>query len=119
MISLFPLALILYTDSLPEGVGGCANGPVVRIRPKYRDDEGILHHELTHVWQYWLTLSLHPLLYLFVRRYRLWAEVQAYRVQARHPPGLSCVDAAARLASPRYDLGLDQVAAERALFGIS
>ena len=119
MISLFPPALILYTDNLPEGVGGCANGPVIRIRPKYREDEGIHAHELTHVWQWWLTLGLHSLLYLLVRRYRLWAEVQAYREQTRHPPGLLWTDAATRLTAPRYRLGLTQVEAEHAILNLA
>lgn len=77
MVNLIPPAIVIYTDDLPEGGGGQANGPVVRIRQKYQHDEGILRHELTHVWQWWLTLFLHSILYLMVR-----------------------------LMSPRYDLGL-------------
>ena len=116
-----PPALIFYTDDLPEGVGGQANGPYVRIRPKYEGDEGILYHELTHVWQWWLTLGLHSLLYLFVREYRLWAEVQAYRVQMKYPRAdgahLSLDDAAWKLSTPRYDLGITPTEARDALKG--
>ncbi|MDC7707736.1 hypothetical protein [Vogesella indigofera] len=32
---------MIYTDHLPDGVGGTANGPVVRILPRYPDDAGI------------------------------------------------------------------------------
>ncbi len=110
MINLAPPAIVIYTDDLPEGVGGQAVRCVVRIRPKYQHDEGILHHEMTHVWQWWLTLFLHSILYLKVRRYRLWAEAMAYRVQMRHPDAngtrLSVDDAVVKLMSPRYDLGL-------------
>lgn len=44
----------LYTDNLPADVGGCANGPVIRIRNKYRDDTGIHAHEAEHVRQWYL-----------------------------------------------------------------
>ncbi len=109
--------ITVYTDRLPDGVGGCANGPLIRIRPKYREDVGIHEHELEHVRQWWITLGVHSLLYLLVRRYRLWAEVQAYRAQMehrdRHGGYLTIEAAAARLANPRYRLGLtvDQAAA--------
>ncbi len=100
----------IYTDDLPDGVGGEARGPVIRIRTKYRQDEGIHAHELEHVRQWWVTLGIHSLLYLVVRRYRLWAEVQAYREQMRHQDRhggyLSLESAAARLANPRYRLGI-------------
>lgn len=110
-----PPALLFYTDRLPDGVGGCTNGPVVRIRPKYRDDAGIHKHEELHVWQWWLTLGLHSLLYLFIRPYRQWAEVEAYRRQMRYPPHLSLDSAAQRLAAPRYELGLTADQAREAL----
>ena len=107
--------LTFYTDHLPADVGGCANGPIVRIRTKYRNDTGIHAHEAEHVRQWWvgvllgalaaLTISsipsqwsawwplalisgagLHPLAYLLLPRYRLWAEARAYRIQLAHYP---------------------------------
>lgn len=104
---------VFYTDGLPDGVGGRQIGPVVQIRPVYRErgDEGIHQHELEHVRQWWATLGLHSLLYLAVRRYRLWAEARAYAVQMRFPNGLggalTLEDAAWRLTSERYRLGID------------
>lgn len=142
-------ALITFTP-LPDGVGGEARGPLVRIAPQYRGDEGILRHELEHVRQWWvaglmvaalfalaliasahfglsdgmgsdvgafdlgafwpLAFMSHSLAYRFIRRYRIWAEVQAYRAQMRHPDNqggrLSAQGAAARLMSPRYRTGL-------------
>lgn len=75
--------LLIYTDNLPECSGGCANGPVVRIRNKYRDDKGIEMHEAEHVRQWWKTLGLHSLLYLLSKKYRLKAEVEAYKEQLK------------------------------------
>lgn len=51
-------SLTIYTDNLPANVGGCANGPVVRIRPKYRDDAGIHAHEDEHVEQWYVGVMI-------------------------------------------------------------
>ena len=105
---MYPLTF--YVKSLPPNVGGCANGPVIRILEKYRNDKGIYAHELLHVkqWAVWsllsipaayvlyqlalfdylalaiLPLSLHSVLYRFVTPYRFWCEVEAYKEQAKH-----------------------------------
>lgn len=114
-INFWPLALIIFTDRMPVEMGGRARGPVVLIRPKYRDDAGLLAHELVHVGQFWgpavmfsilgalllmqpdpllvyigyvlpgLGLAIHSVFYRFDRTYRLWAEVSAYRVQMQRP----------------------------------
>lgn len=99
--------LVKYSDEVPEQFGGLASGPLIRIRPKYKGDAGLLEHEKTHVRQWyaltvlglvsaaalvllvspelWPTIgaapSLHPLLYKFLRPYRRWCEVKAYRKQ--------------------------------------
>ena len=130
--------LVIYTDRLPDGVAGAANGPLVRIRPAYRSDAGLHAHEYRHVQQWYhaaamtaamlaclamasglpwwqllpllpASLASHPLAYLLWPRYRLWAELEAYRVQMRY--GLSVDLASARLASPVYTLGLTRAQA--------
>ena len=99
--------LIKYAKELPNGFGGTAQGPLIKILPKYKYDIGLLEHEKVHVrqWYAWLALGLligtlltllvspslwplfglapflHSLLYKFVRLYRRWCEVQAYRKQ--------------------------------------
>lgn len=45
-------AIIRYTDNIPESFGGMAYGPVIFIRPKYRDDKGLHAHEQEHVKQW-------------------------------------------------------------------
>ena len=107
---MYPLAF--YVKSLPPDVGGCANGPIIRLLEKYRHDDGIYRHELMHVkqWAFWaalaipaallfyhfgrldligyslLSLSLHSVLYRFIPRYRLFCEVSAYKEQALFYP---------------------------------
>lgn len=109
-LSILPPALVYYTDALPDGVGGQAQGPFVRIKEKYRYDDGIHAHELEHVRQWWVTLTLHSFLYLFSRRYRLWAEAKAYRKQMRHVNSnghrMTLDEAAEKLCKPRYKLNL-------------
>lgn len=79
-------AFVFYTEKIKEGFGGVAKWCRVKIRPKYRDDRGLLEHELTHVKQWYRTLFLHPVLYKFCAKYRLRSEVEAYRVQLRFYP---------------------------------
>jgi hypothetical protein len=107
---MYPLTF--YTKSLPPDVGGCANGPVIRILEKYRHDKGIYRHELLHVkqWFVWsllsipvayvlyqlalfdyialsiLPIALHSVLYRFIPSYRFWCEVECYKEQAKHYP---------------------------------
>ena len=99
--------LIQLAESLPNGFGGTAQGPLIKLLPKYQHDAGLIEHEKTHVRQWYAVLaiglllctlltlvvspalwplyglapSLHPLLYKFVRPYRRWCEVRAYRKQ--------------------------------------
>lgn len=137
--------ITIYTDNLPENVGGCANAFVVRIRNKYRDDAGLHAHEYEHVRQFWLWVALgalgaialafmptmaaysalwldallagfalHPIAYLMVPRYRLWAEARAYRVQATYYPDDRRKLFAAFIAT-NYDLSVTVDEAESAI----
>ena len=77
--------MIFFTDKLvPANAAGCARGPVIFIRPKYRDDQGLIAHEKEHVRQWLTTLGLHSFLYLLSDQYKLWAEVEAYKIQATY-----------------------------------
>lgn len=113
-------ALVVYTDHVPEGSAGCANAMVVRIRPQYVNDEGLLQHELTHVKQaYRLLFLFHALLYLLDDCYRLHAEVEAYRKQLEY--SADKVTDAARFAGficNKYDLQADQTSVENMLKGV-
>lgn len=78
--------LTFYVQQLSPDVGGCANGPIIRILEKYRNDAGIYQHELVHVKQWFITFGIHNLLYMLFDWYRLVSEVEAYREQAKHYP---------------------------------
>ncbi len=98
---------VKVTEKIVNGFGGAAQGPIIKILPKYREDTGLIEHEKTHVRQWYCVLAIglllstllallvapslwplyglapfgHQLLYKFVRAYRRWCEVQAYRKQ--------------------------------------
>lgn len=96
-----------FVSDLPNGFGGIVQGPLIKILPKYKKDAGLLEHEKTHVRQWYVVLALwlllsslltllispslwplyclapfvHQLLHKFVRPYRRWSKVKAYRKQ--------------------------------------
>ena len=104
-----PLSVVAYTDRLPAFVkGGITLWRFIFIRPKYRGDEGLLHHELTHVRQGWRML-----LYPFPK-YRLRLEVEAYREQMKWCRTGAVVDIFAGYLVSDYGLSisLEQAKAE-------
>lgn len=105
-------ALVIYSEELPEHIGGMAQTFIVVIHPKYRDDTGIHQHELEHVTQWYAmvaamlmlavlayvqsqfgaaaglamaSIGMDGLLYRRWRRFRLWSEAAAYARQMRFP----------------------------------
>lgn len=49
-----PAIIVVTTRGLRDFQAGAARGPLVTIRPGYEADAGLLAHELTHVWHWWL-----------------------------------------------------------------
>jgi hypothetical protein len=105
--------LVFYVDTLPNGFGGMAHGPIVCILKRLRGDEGIRQHELTHVRQWFWTLGLLPLLYL-IPQFKLGCEVQAYRVQLQYYPDDRSWQFAGFIAT-RYGLNITQLEAHALL----
>jgi hypothetical protein len=103
-------ALVVYTKRVPKGSAGCANGPVIRILPSHKNDEGLLQHELIHVQQaYRLLFIFHALLYYFNDSYRLQAEVEAYRKQLEYSPDKTySANLFARFICEDYNLQADR-----------
>lgn len=88
--------------------GGYQKGPVVIIDPKYRDDKGLHEHEYRHVTHFYIcaTISLilvwlltpdldakllatpvalvsYHLLMATFKTFKMWAEIDCYRIQLR------------------------------------
>lgn len=133
--------LIKHTEKLANGFGGTAQGPLIKILPKYKDDTGLIEHEKTHVRQWYAAMAIalllcalltlfvssslwplfglapvvHPLLYKLVRPYRQWCEVQAYRKQLA-TGGYGGNEFAVIALVEKYDLGLSADEAKALLF---
>lgn len=123
--------LVKYTENIANGFGGTAQGPFIKLLPKYQNDVGLIEHEKTHVRQWYVVMAiglllctlltlivspflwplhgvapfLHQLLYKIVRPYRRRCEVQAYRIQIALGGYISDEFAVTALIE-KYDLGL-------------
>lgn len=100
---------VFYTDKfIREGFGGVAKGPLIFIRPKYRDDKGILEHEKVHVRQWWRGGQW--------RMTKLEREVEAYKEQLKwYPDDRSYMFA--EFISTKYGLNVTQQEALELLRG--
>jgi len=81
--SLIPVP-VFYNERVPKRFAGVSYGVLVIIRPAYKDDEGLLAHELHHCKQWWRTLGIYGILNHFSKRWRFKYEVEAYAVQLRY-----------------------------------
>ena len=96
--------MIFYTDLMPARFSGYTIGPIILIRPRCKDDAGLLAHEQVHVAQFWRSLGILPLLSLFSPSLRLKFEVEAYRKQLEFNPGAAL--AFAGFISTKYGLSI-------------
>jgi len=75
---------VFYVEKVRDGFAGVSYGFFIKIAEKYKDDIGLLNHELHHCKQFYATGGVvHAFLYAFVSRYKYWAELTAYRVQLK------------------------------------
>ena len=145
----WPLTFYVSGRPLKKGQAGVTIGPLIFIRTGYEADAGLYEHELTHVkqsaafafagailgmvaagrfpqfqnwpvlWGALAGLAAAGLAYCFVRRYRLFAEAQAYARQMRYPDkdgvNMTLDTGAYRLALPTYRLGLSVSEAKAAI----
>ena len=77
---------VIVTDLLPKQFGALTCVFFVLIRPKFRDDEGLIQHELTHVKQNLRTFFYSALRQYWDKQHRLNRESEAYAVQLKHSP---------------------------------
>jgi hypothetical protein len=96
---------VFYVDSLPNGFAGMSNGIFIRIDKDYKEDIGLLEHELVHCRQFFLLPVIHSILYKSSNSYRYWAELQAYRKQLEFSNNKeSSVEHFAKFLSEKYGL---------------
>ena len=96
--------MIIFTDLMPTRFSGYTIGPFILIRPRCKDDAGLLAHEKVHVSQFWRSLGILPLLSLFIPSLRLKCEVEAYRKQLESNP--TSAELYATFISTKYGLSI-------------
>ena len=77
---------VISTDNeflIPKKFAGMTYLVLIFIKPEYKNDFGLLHHEMTHVKQFYKN-PLHSFLYKFSKKYRLKSEVEAYKEQLNY-----------------------------------
>ena len=95
--------MIFTTSIVPRGFDAITFWPVIFVRPEHRHNAALIAHELVHYQeQRWIT-PVWVLRYLLSRKFRLAAEVRAYRVQIAL--GGITQDQAAQMLT-RYRLGI-------------
>jgi hypothetical protein len=103
-------AIVSYKE-VEEEVKNYTSGIHIVIEPKYKCDEGMLHHELTHVKQ-WYKNIFGRKSYNKDREYRLNCEIEAYVNQTKYPKCdgtfLTLEEVSLKLTWDRYNLGLTQ-----------
>lgn len=108
---------VFYTNSnvlIPKRHLAATRGFLIFVRPEHKGDKGLLEHEKVHRRQFIRTFGLHGLLYLFVEDYRLTAEVEAFREQAKHYPD-DRMPRFAQLLASNYRIDITEDEALRAL----
>jgi len=92
---------IFYTDRIKKGFAGYSNGVYIKIRPEYKEDEGLHLHELEHCKQWYKTLGFSGMMSIYARgtifkvklpewlvtyakSWKYKYELKAYAVQALH-----------------------------------
>jgi hypothetical protein len=81
-------------------------GPFIFVRPKAKDDIGMLEHEKIHVKQFWESWGTFGLWYWLSKKSRAKYEAEAYREQLKYHPDKTEVYAW-NLAT-KYNLGITQ-----------
>ena len=96
---------------MPGRLVGLCVGPFIVVREDYASDHPTIVHELTHCRQFWRGLGiLHLIRYYGSRRYRLKAEVEAFRAELQACPPAERrrrLHESARSLATSYSLGLD------------
>jgi len=102
---------VITLERMPGRLVGLCVGPFIVVRADYASDYPTIVHELTHCKQFWRGLTLlHLIRYYGSRRYRLRAEVEAFRAElGACAPGerRKRLHESARALATSYSLGLD------------
>lgn len=98
---------VYYVEDLGK-FAGRSYGFFISIVEKYKDDRGLLEHELQHCRQFYRTFTLHGFLYRFISKYRYAMEIECYRIQLTFAKDYeSALNHFANFLATRYKLYLN------------
>ena len=75
--------IIPLSTFIPKRFAAFVFGPIIFVRPAYRNNIPLIEHEKVHVHQFWRTFGTHGLWCQFNKEYRLRSEVEGYAVQIK------------------------------------
>ena len=115
-----PVKLEYVPDDDPDmgWAAGKSWGPVIKIKESFKDDKGLLEHEIVHSKQFYRTCGLWSIFYRFSSSWRYDSEVEAYAVQITHAPEKDVerlLDLFATFVVERYDLVVEHSEAKKAI----
>jgi hypothetical protein len=115
---------VTYSDDLPTGTGGKCFYPLIPkwgtckiiIRPKYKDNLGLLKHEIKHAEQYHISF-FHELKYELSKKYRYKCELEAYKEQMKtyNYTSIKECEWIVKTLLNKYDLGVSKSDIEKDL----
>lgn len=80
IFQIIPIPIFYTSFLVKDWAAGQSVGPAIFIKPEHKTDH-ILQHELVHCRQWYRTFGIHGLLYNISKKYRIKAELEAYKVQ--------------------------------------
>jgi hypothetical protein len=95
--------MIVKTKLVPSPYWAITIWPFILVRPEHADDKPLLIHEMVHYQEQRALVVIWWLKYTFSKKFRIAAEVRAYKAQIA-AGGLSLASAAAWLTT--YDSSL-------------
>jgi hypothetical protein len=109
---IIPIPIII-TDLLPKKFGGGTLICIVLLRPKHKDNEGLIQHELTHIKQNLRTCLFSALKQNWSKQHRLDRECEAYAVQLSYSNTLFHKDLYIDFMYNKYNLGMSKERIEK------
>lgn len=99
--------MLVKTDLIPKGFDAFTCWPFIFIRPKYISNEGLIKHEMVHYKEQGLLSIPWLIQYFLSKKFRLAAEVRAYKVQIACD-GITLMGAAVLLTTYRLGISLEE-----------
>jgi|TARA_B110000444_G_C18734154_1_gene544754 hypothetical protein len=106
-----PVPIFITNWLIPSKFAGYHIATLALVRPEYKEDEGLIQHELTHVKQNIRTLGVSGIRQYFDKNHKLDRECEAYATQLMYVPHNQKDVMRTRFVNfmyTKYDLGMSK-----------